>query len=1083
MKQILQGVFIMLSMVWSVEAAFAQGVTTSGLSGRVADDAGETLPGANVVAVHTPSGTRYGTTTNIEGRFSIPNMRVGGPYTITVSYIGFESFVREDVNLSLGQTQNINITLRDDSAELEEVVVLARRDQVFDGNRTGASTNIDAERINRLPSIERGIQDFARLTPQANTRGAGISFAGTNNRFNQFAIDGTVNNDVFGLAADGTNGGQTGTQPISLDAIEEINVELAPFDVRMGGFTGGGINAVTRSGTNSFTGSAYYFLNNQALTGTGVLADTEGVRVPDYTESQYGFRVGGPIIRDKLFFFVNGEMTDRVQPQLFGIGEGSNITIDEINQVASVINRVAPGADIGDANPFNQLRETQKLFVRLDWNISDNHTFSIRHNYIHAEETSIFRNPNVFVLSGGAQFFPSTTNTTVAELNSRFGNTMANELRVGYTRVRDDRGFMGAPFPYVQVDLTGGRSVQLGSEQFGTANQLDQDVFTITNNFSIFKGRHTFTVGTHNEFYSIFNLFIRQAFGSYRYASLDDWLTVGTPGEVPPLTYDLSFSNVPGEPNWGAEFRAAQVGFYAQDEYQATDNLKLTFGVRLDMPIFMDNPSANPEFNNAPIARRFDVATDRMPTANPLWSPRVGFNWDVTGDAQLQLRGGIGVFSGRLPFVWLSNQFSNTGIEIARLQAQRQRGDFPPNFTFNPDPANQPNAADLGLPTFTSEINVTDPRFRYPQVLRLNLGSDYRFANGLIFTFDGIFTQNINNILYQNLNIAGLEDNEFTFFQGADNRMRFDGARINPNFTDIVYLTNTNEGYTYNLTGQLTKQFDNGLMANLGYTFGRAFDINPGNSSQAISNWRNVPTFGNPNRPELSFSQFMVPHRIVGALNYRIQYANNFATSIGVFYNGQSGIPISFTYQGDMNRDGVFGNDLMYVPASRGEIVLYDRYSLSGGQWVLTQTADQQYRQIEEFIGNNRYLNNRRGQYAERNAGRTPFEHRFDVRIAQEILMRNAGRFEITLDVLNAGNLINNEWGRSYAIQNAQFITVANFGSSPVAGAEPRTINGAPVPLDPNVPAFKADVRGEDAWLPNDFFSRWRAQIGLRYTF
>ncbi|WP_143959452.1 TonB-dependent receptor [Litoribacter populi] len=1083
MKQFLQCVVVSTLVLLGCGQVMGQGVTTSGLSGRVAEASGETLPGANVVAVHEPSGTRYGTTTNMEGRFSIPNMRVGGPYTVTISYIGFESSIYENVNLSLGQTQNLNITLQDDAAELDEVVISARRDQVFDGNRTGASTNIGSERINSLPSIERGIQDFARLTPQANTRGNGISFAGTNNRYNQFAIDGTVNNDVFGLAADGTNGGQTGTQPISLDAIEEINVELAPFDVRMGGFTGGGINAVTRSGTNTFRGSAYYFVNNQNLTGTGVLPATEGVRVPDYTERQYGFRVGGPIVKDKLFFFLNGEMTERTQPQLFGIGEGSNITQDEINQVTSVINRIAPNADIGDAGPFNQTTDTEKIFVRLDWNINNNNTFSIRHNYVNAEALSVFRNANTFVLSGGAQFFPSTTNTTVAELNSRFGNSASNELRIGYTTVRDDRGFVGTPFPYVQVDLGGGRNVQLGSEQFGTANTLNQDVFTLTNNFSIFKGKHTFTLGTHNEFYNIYNLFIRQAFGSYRYASLDDWLTVGTPGEVAPLTYDLSFSNVEGQPNWGAEFRAIQLGFYAQDEYQATDDLKLTFGVRVDVPIFPDDPSANPEFNNSPIASRFDVATNRMPASNLLWSPRFGFNWDVRGDATFQLRGGVGIFSGRLPFVWLSNQFSNTGIEIARLQAQSQRGDFPEGFTFNPDPNNQPNAADLGLPTFTSEINVTDRRFRYPQVLRLNLGADYMIGDGYVFTFDGIYTQNFNNILYQNLNITGLEDNQFTFFEGADNRRRFDGSFINPNFTDVVYLTNTDEGYTYNLTAQLSKQFENGLMANIGYTYGVAKDINPGNSSQAISNWRNVPTIGNPNNPELSFSQFMVPHRIVAAINYRKEYAGFLATSFGIFYNGQSGVPISFTYQGDMNRDGVFGNDLIYVPSNRNEIVLYDRYTVQDGEWILTETADQQYNAVNNFISNNSYLNERRGSYAERNGARTPFEHRFDVRIAQEIIVRNAGRIEVTFDVLNAGNLLNNEWGRSYAIQNAQFMTVAQFGSNPVAGAEPQTINGVPAPVDPNVPAFKADVRGDEAWLANDFFSRWRAQLGLRYTF
>jgi outer membrane receptor for ferrienterochelin and colicin len=1080
-QSLLKSLFAVAMFVFTTGIAFSQGVTTSGLNGRVSDASGETLPGANVVATHMPSGTRYGAVTNLEGRYSIPGMRVGGPYTVTVSFIGYETAGYENIYLSLGQTLSINIEMRDDSSELQEVVVSAGRDQIFDGNRTGASTSINSETINNLPTISRSIQDYARLSPLASTRGGGISFAGSNNRYNQFSIDGTVNNDVFGLAASGTNGGQTGTQPISLDAIEEIGIEIAPFDVRMGGFTGGGINAITRSGTNEIKGSAYYFVNNQGLTGKGVLESTEGQRVPDYSERQYGFRVGGPIIKDKLFFFANAELTERTQPKLFGIGEGSNLTQQEVDQVTSVINRIAPGADIGNSDRFNEDAKTQKFFVRLDWNINDKNKFSIRHNYVNSESLSIFRNANTFVLSGGAQFFPSTTNTTVAELTSRFSNSVANELRVGFTTVRDDRGFVGDPFPFVRVDF-GNRSVQLGSEQFGTANQLNQDVFTITDNLNIYKGKHTITLGTHNEFYKVFNLFIRQAFGSYRYSSIDDWLTVGTADEAPPLSYDLSFSNVPGEPNWGPEFGAAQLGFYAQDEYQATDDLRLTLGVRADLPVFFDQPTANPTFNNSLAAERYGVQTDVIPSSNLLWSPRIGFNWDVNGDQTFQIRGGTGIFSGRLPFVWLSNQFSNTGIQISRFQAQRGRGQFPDDFTFNPDPSNQPNAGDLGLPTFTSEINVTDPNFKYPQVFRLNLGTDYKFANGVVATFDGIYTKNFNNILYQNLNIAGLEDYDFTKFDGADNRARFNGSRVNSDFTDIIYLTNTNEGFAYNLSATISKRFENGLYANIGYNYGMSQDINPGTSSQAVSNFRGVPTIGNPNNPELSFSNFMVPHRLIGTVTYRKEYAGFMATSIGLFYNGQSGLGQSFRYNGDMNRDGVFGNDLMFVPGQRSDILLYDRYSLSDGQWVLQASADQQYADLENFINNESYLSGRKGQYAERNGGRTPFEHRVDVRIAQEFRTKTAGKLEFTLDVLNLGNMLNSEWGRSFNGNNTTPVSVASFSGS--AGGEPRTINGTPTTVPANRPAFKSFVDGSDeSFAVNDFFSRWRAQFGVRYTF
>ncbi len=1085
MKRILQKIFgLAILLALAAGTAYGQGITTSGLSGVVRDNNGDALPGATIQALHTPSGTNYGVTTNNEGRFQIPNMRVGGPYNLKVTFVGFKEYILENINLSLGQTLNLNINLSEESEILQEVIVRSTRDQIFDGSRTGASTGVTSDQIDALPTISRSIQDFARLSPLASTRGNGISFAGANNRYNQFSIDGTVNNDVFGLAANGTNGGQTGTQPISLDAIEEINIEIAPMDVRMGGFTGGGINAVTRSGTNSFEGSAYYFVNNEALTGKGVLEDTEGESVPDYSERQYGFRVGGPIIKNKLFFFVNGEQTERTQPKLFGINQGSNITQGEIDQVVSVIDRIAPNADIGNSGQFNEVDETRKFFARLDWNINANHRFSIRHNYVNSESLSIFRNPNTFVLSGGAQFFPSTTNTTVAELSSRFSNAISNELRVGYTTVRDDRGFVGTPFPYVRVDLGGPRSIQLGSEQFGTANTLSQDVFTITDNLTFFQGKHAITVGTHNEFYSVFNLFIRQNFGSYRYSSLDDWLTVGTNNEAFPLTYDYSFSQVPNDPQWGAAFNAAQIGFYAQDEYQATDNFKLTIGLRADVPLFFDTPTTNPTFNNDSTFQNLGLATDQVATSNILWSPRVGFNWDVTGDKKLQLRGGAGIFSGRLPFVWLSNQFSNTGIEIARLQAQRNSNQFPDGFTFNPDPNSQPNANDLGLAVNTSEINVVDPDFKYPQVLRVNAGLDYRFDNGIVATFDGIYSKNINNILYQNLNIEGVVDDTSERFEGPDNRPRFGRSYINTNFTDVIYLTNTNAGYSYNLSTQLSKRFESGLFASLGYNYGVSKDINPGTSSQALSNWRGVETNGNPNNPELSFSNFMVPHRLIATITYRKEYLGFLATSVGLFYNGQSGLGQSFTYNGDLNNDRILGNDLLYIPANRSDIVLYDTYSFDrdAGVWNLDRTADQQYVALNEFIENDDYLSSRRGQYAERNGGRTPFEHRFDIRIAQEFFQANAGKIEFTFDVLNFGNLLNKEWGRSFSSNNTQPINVAQFGRQ--AGGEPKTINGTTTPIDPARPASKVFLSGDDTtFVPNDFFSRWRAQVGIRYTF
>jgi hypothetical protein len=1081
----------LLGFVGITNTINAQGITTANIQVVVTDEQKASLPGATVTAIHEPSGTRYGSVANEDGIVKLAGLRSGGPYTVNVSYVGFQPQKFENINLSLGQTYDLRVRLKS-GTDLQEFVVEAEIDNIFDSRRTGASTNISEETINKLPTISRSIQDFARLTPQASTRGSGISFAGTNNRYNQFAIDGTVNNDVFGLAASGTNGGQTGTQPISLDAIQEITVQLAPYDVRMGGFTGAGINAITRSGTNKVEGSVYHFLNNQNFVGRSIFEDAEGnrARIDDYFERQSGFRVGAPIIKDKLFLFVNGEITKREQPKLFGIGEGSNITQEEIDRVVSVVNRIAPNANIGNSNPFNEEQETQKLFVRLDWNINEKNTFSLRHNYVNSEELSIFRNPNTFVLSGGAQFFPSTTNTTVAELNSRINNTTSNELRLGYTRVRDDRSFVGDPFPFVRVDLGGPRNIQLGSEQFSTANRLDQDIFTITNNLSILKGKHLITVGTHNEFVGVSNLFIRQRFGSYRYGNLAAWESVGTPNEQLPISYDYSFSVVPGEPDWAASFGAAQLGLYAQDEFQVNENFRVTGGLRFDLPLIFDSPTANNVFNNNPIAQDRNLATDKIATGNLLISPRLGFNYDVFGDRKLQLRGGTGLFSGRIPFVWLSNQFSNTGIQIARMQAQNNQNtnDFPDDFTFNPDPFSQPNAEDLGLETFTSEINVTDPNFKMPQVFRTNFGVDYRLDNGVVLTFDGIFTQNVNNIAYENLNVRGLvDDGVNSTFSNIDGRTRFNSSRPTGDFTDIILLTNTNKGYSVNLTGQVSKDFDFGLSAMAAYTYSYVEDVFPGTSSQAISNWRNgQPTTGNPNDPGLGLSQFMVPHRVISAITYSKEYAKNFRTSIGIFYNGQSGLAFSTTYNGDLNNDRIFGNDLIYIPTDRNDIVLYDTYRRSGSEWVLVETADQQWDRLNSFIENNSFLRDNRGTTPGRNRGRTPFEHRIDVRLAQEIKRVEWGRIEITFDVFNFTNMLNKEWGRSFNVANTQYIDVARFQNNTPAGNEPRTINGNAVPTSNTVAAFKVPTsinENTSFHVANDFFSRWRAQIGVRFTF
>ena len=1059
MRKLLQrNLFTVLMLFVGANTLFGQGITTASLQGVITDADGGTLPGANVVAVHTPSGTKYGVSSRLDGRFTIQGMRVGGPYTVEISYLGFETVNVENISLRLGQVYNLDVELQEEGLEIEGVEIVAVRNPILNDERTGAATSISNEQINSLPSISRGLTDFTRLTPQASTAGAGISFAGQNNRYNQFAIDGTVNNDVFGLAASGTNGGQTGVQPISLDAIEQVQVVIAPYDVRQGGFTGGGINAITRSGTNNFEGSLYYYSNNENLVGKS--PDEERTKLDSYTDYQTGFRLGGPIVKDKLFFFVNGEVTSRAQPLLYKPGtSSSNISLDELERVESVASRL--GYDPGPFGEYSDETNSEKIFARLDWNINKNNKLTLRHSYVFGENIDGSRSPNSANFYNNGVYFPSTTNTSVLELNSNIRSDVSNELRIGYTSVRDDRDYIGDPFPAINVRLGGGRSINLGSEPYSTANQLDQDVMTITDNLTIYRGSHTFTFGTHNEFYSTYNLFIRQNFGAYSYHSLEDFETVGTANEVLPRSYDYSYSRT-DNPQQGAEFNAFQLGFYVQDEYQAARDLKITAGLRLDIPTFSEKPTANEEFNEA--FAEYEVATNQMSGSQLMISPRVGLNWDVNGDGTTQVRGGIGLFTGRVPFVWLSNQYTNTGNEFARVSLFRNDGslgDFEgrEDFTLVSDPFNQPDAADLNEPLGISEINVTDKNFKFPQVFRVNGAVDHQFPGGIIATFEAIYTKNIKNIDYRNLNIQ--EDG--TLQGGPDDRTYFNGY-INPSFNNVILLTNTSKGYAYNLTAQFQKHFDSGLSATAAYTYGQSKDVNGGTSSQAFSNWRYLENVNGGNNTELGFADNDIRSRVIASVNYKINYQNGSSTAIGLFYNGQSGIPLSYVYDGDINNDRTFGNDLIYVPANANEINFEGSADEQSAQWDM----------LNKFIEGNDYLKSKRGQYVERNGDRLPWSNQVDVRFMHEFKLKTVGetnhRLQFSFDVFNIGNLINKEWGRQYSVSNNSF-SLINF-----EGFEDGT----------KIPTYSYDGSGLSDGNPyyvSDFLSRWRGQIGVRYIF
>lgn len=1025
---------------------FAQ-VTTSSITGFVKNDVGETLVGSTIELTHLPTGTVYRTVSRKDGRYDLVNLIPGGPYSITVSNVGYTPYKDNSLVLPLGENTRVDANLSLVSTELETVVVATTSTTK---RKNGAAISISNQQINALPTLSRSMTDFTRLSPQAN----GNNFGGNNNRFNSITIDGAVNNDVFGLAGSGTPGGQAGTTPISLDAIQEIQVVLAPYDITYGNFTGGGVNAVTRSGTNELQGSVYYFLRNENTIGKDPITRDKSTAFDD---KQFGVRIGGPIIKNKLFFFVNGEMARRTAPTLFNAGEPrSLITIQEAEDLSqNLMTRF--GYDAGAYAAVNAETQSDKIFARIDWNINEKHRLTLRHNYISAFDDNISRSTSLFRFGNNAYRFNNDQNITVLELRSSFKNNITNNLIIGNHRIRDYRSTYGQYFPSVEITHNGG-TIQLGSDRSSTANELDQDIIEITDNLKIFKGKHTFTVGTHNEFFKFRNLFINNKNGRWRFASLNDWYANA------PRQFDVTFSADPNNPSPAAEFSAAQLGFYVQDEIQFNPQFRLTIGLRADMPLFNDNPAYN-RIVDSTFGGKY--STSHVPNKQILWAPRVGFNYDVEGDRKTIVRGGAGIFTGRVPFVWISNQFSNTGMML-KTTSQTDNTPTQAPYTVNDGNGFTPDVdpSTIGTSTGTTfETNLIDKKFKLPQVARFNLGIDKKFEGDVNLSIDVMYSKTINNVMYQDVNLAapvGRVNPEYN--NGYDTRIAYasssNARRINPNITNAILITNTNKGYTFNAGFTLTKTWKH-FYGQVGYNYNNAQDINSGTSSTALSNWEYVQVVGDPNNPALATSTHQMRHRFIGVFSTNFEYAKHFKTTISLFYQGRTGSPFTYLVNGDLNSDGRFGNDLMYVPADPSQIKFLDMVN-SAGQ--VTMTAQQQSDAFFAFINNDKYLSKRKGQYAERNGAETPFEHVIDARIAQDFFIMVKGKkhdLQLTLDIFNLTNLLNKDWGHQYFVSNQAYTLLSTVSRSGQNGYNysPRT----PYSLS--------------------FGSRWQGQIGIRYSF
>ena len=1071
-----------------VSTAIAQ-ITTSGVKGLIKAN-GEDVIGATITVTHVPTGAVYRSVTNSVGRFTIQGMRAGGPYTVEISYIGYKTKEIKNVTLKLGEMSDLSTQLEEDAHALGEVVVKGKLG--LDASKTGAATSYSAKDIANMPSISHSIGDITRMNPMVSVSQSGaMSFAGVNNRYNSFQVDGAVNNDVFGLTSNGQNGGQAGSQPISTETIDQVQVSVAPFDVRQSGFTGGAINAITKSGTNTFHGSVYGNWLNKDLIGSKytLMNGKDSQKYDDETDYRYGVTLGGPIIKNKLFFFANYEKSNKEYPNNYGYGsEASKLGTEGFNiadEVLSILKEKGYNASYN--NPKNYTK-SDKAGIKLDWNINDKHKATFGWRMVNAKQLNSNSTAGYLNASDYQYDFVSKTNTFTAELNSSFSEKINNQFQASYVSVRDHRDPKGIA-PMIQIKNVGGGTLCLGTERSSTANSLNQDIITFTDNLNWYVNNHTLTFGTHGEYYKFKNLFIQDNYGTYYFNNFDDFkmfangqtVAQSVDSKTGKITYYNTLNQyrfcaanvaVTGDPRWAPEFAAGQIGFYAQDKFNVTPNFELTYGLRMDIPLFFDTPTENAEFNASADKQGWNVVTNHKLSSTPMWSPRVGFRWNIEKEHNMILRGGAGIFTGRIPFVWLSNNFTNTGIQTSvynvygssGLKDGKQNTGKLSDVSLIVDPYKQSeNTEKLG--TSNQAINVFDKDFKFTQNLRLDLALDFTLA-GIDFTLEGVLSKNLNDIYYKDLTRteAGKTLGETYESLSFDNRPMF--AKITSTedanlkkFTNVYMLDNTSRGYSYNLSLSAVKRFDFGLDLAASYTYSRSKSVNCGTSSVAQSNYNYNYTYQNPNSPELGFTAFNVPHQIKASAFYHKDYTEHWNTTVGLIYTGTSGSPYSLYYYGDLNQDGSNGNDLMFIPTDEQ----IDKMQFKANK---NYTAEEQKENFREWIANDGYMSKHRGEYFKRYADNLPFESHFDFHLAQTYKFKVGAQVhsvELSFDVLNVGNMFNKKWGRYTSTGTAKYYSPVTYSG-----------NGQFQFLHPG----NYEMRSYD-----DYYSRWRGQLGLKYTF
>ncbi len=1057
MKQTIKCFFAVFAAMLLSVAAYAQ-VTTSALAGRAVDTNGEPVPGVAVIATHTPSGTVYGVSTNEAGRYTINGMRSGGPYKVEFSCLGYQTVAFTDLALQLAETSSLNVTLNEDSEMLSEAMVIAASESKFSAEKMGSATNISSSQITSLPTVSRSITDVTRLSPYG---GNGMSFAGTDDRTANFTVDGANFNNNFGL-----NGGLPGGgSPISIDAIEEMQVVISPYDVRQTGFIGGGVNAITKSGTNTFKGSAYVYHRNENMRGNMVAGkEVSGAREKD-RNTTYGFTLGGPIVKDKLFFFVNAEYSKvpTVANRWHGSDDGemnpdayiSRTLNSDLKKVSDFVKNEY-GYDTGSWTDFPADESNLKLLARIDWNINDAHKLAVRYNYtlnrawnscnassMDAGTRSAYARFSEYGMSYANSMYSmdNIVNTVSLDLNSRFTDNLSNQLLVTFSKLDDVRGTNSSDFPFVDIRKDDGSSVlpyiSLGYELFTWNNAVHNTHFSLKDDVTYYAGNHKITGGLTYEYQMADNSYMRNGTGYYRYYSLEDFLAGAAP-EVVNLTYGYD-----GEANPAARVQFHKAGLYGQDEWNATENFKLTAGLRLD-GLFFDNKdlmtnAAIKELTYIVDGEKRNIDTGKWPSASITVSPRVGFSWDVLGDKSLTFRGGTGLFSGRLPLVFFTNMPTNSGM--VQYQAKLNGETTTPNGYTGPfvtvgEGDKAKNYIDmsqfaggllmreelleklhsLGYPstikpedgTVPSEISAVDPKFKMPQVWKTSLALDYKIPTSFPFSVsaEGIFNKTVNAVIIRDWSVKSI--NGFTRFNGVDNRPLYQDYKQTyevdgklKNLPNAYVLENTHKGYGYSATFTVNMRPIESLSLMAAYTHTASKELTgmPGSNASSVLNY--MGTIYGPNDPGLHNSQYVTPDRVVASLTYSDKSDNHFSF---IYETWRGGSNYSYLTVNDINGDG-YNYDLIYIPTDE-------------------QVANNEFRFVSEddanrfldYVHNDKYLSKNQGKYAEAYSVYSPWTHRLDFSYKHDFKVKigkSMNTLQLSLDVKNILNLFNSNWGVS----------------------------------------------------------------------